>query len=1021
MVYRQTDRLIVVAIEEYPDVEQRSGSFSLTRLANEVVYQRYSDALKQLQDRGVMGHDSSRVLQVLYAGVPPSLLPSAVDVHLSPSGLHQRLNAVQQAAIARALQSNDVFVLHGPPGTGNSASPHSALSSVHVGGLSLTLCSRCVPRWWSGKTTTLVELIVQCVARGDRVLACAPSNIAVDNLVERIAAASAYNAAHAPEPSPSSPSSPAFHAFRCIRLGHPARLSPSVLSHSLDSVVAQSDGGQITRDIEQEMSAAQQSINTTKDRAEKKSLRSQWKALQKELRTRQRKAVKDSLDGCPVTCATLTGAATSACAAYRYDLVVVDEAAQAIEAACLIPILLCHRRLVLAGDHHQLGPVVKSAEAMAGGLGRTLMDRLTARADAASLMLMLDQQYRMNDDIMRWTSGEFYDRRLQAPEEVRQRRLTQLKGVKASHLTRAPLLFIDTAGCGMHEDEDDKPTASQHASLFAHSRSNRHEAALVLRHLRLLMAAGVPLSSITVLSPYIAQLNLLRDLLLPLYPGLEVGTIDSMQGRENDAVVISMVRSNDAGVVGFLSESRRMNVAITRARAHVCIIGDSDTVSRDRFLQRLVDYIANNDAAEYLSAVDYQDDALVVDAPAALPTQRNQPMPPAQPKQQPAVKAAPEPAAAEKVGAGAASAAVEVNVAAPVVETFDRKRITRLCEQVLAGELPSFTFPPSLTAEDRRLVHEVVEEVGQGSLQHVSEGRKHKRVIAISKQPPAAPAFTAPSRPPSSAAAASAPKAASRAPSASARGIPAARAGAAPSASREEMRLAALARMEAAAKPHLAKATEPVVGEAEAPSTAPISPPVRSMPSAFDALQGVVDGNEAEEEAKEEVADDEKKSTAPPEQPSPSQPPKASKARAGVSARKSGAAGSIAEDDEGLDDFLDGLSKGVSVCASPACTRPVMVNGAVCRYCNLRFCLGHANGILHGCAADAKQAALARDLQSLHSTRQGTQRVGAEGGRQAAVGQQGAEQSQRAENCGGSAEQEEAGEREEDHVSRDEY
>ena len=769
VVYRQTDRLIVVAIEEYPDVEQRLGSFSLTRLANEVTYQRYSAALKQLQDRGVMGHDSSRPLQVLYGGVAPSTTPTAVSVDLSPNGRHQRLNSIQEAAINQALSSNDVFVPARPTRHRSQRCAHhpTSLHSAQVLPLTFHLPSPLPAH--TGKTTTLVELIVQCVARGERVLACAPSNIAVDNLVERITAASAYNASHAPKgTASSSSSSPSFHAFRCIRVGHPARLSPSVLAHSLDSVVAQSDGGQITRDITEEMATTQQSINTTRDRGEKKSLRLQWKALQKELRSRQKKAVKDTLDGCSVTCTTLIGAASSACAAYHYDVVIIDEAAQAIECACLIPMLLCQRRLVLAGDHHQLGPVVKSEAAAKGGLSRTLMDRITSRADAASLMLMLDQQYRMNDEIMTWTSKEFYDGRLQAPDEVKDRRLTQLKGVKATHLTRAPILFIDTAGCEMHEDEDDsaKSNPSQ-PSLFAQSKSNKHEVALILRHLRLLLADGVPLSSITVLSPYLAQLSLLRDLLLPLYPALEVGTIDSMQGRENDAILISMVRSNASGVVGFLSESRRMNVAITRAKAHVCVVGDSDTVTKDRFLHRLIDYISGNEQAEYISAMEYQDDGVVLEAKATPAPSVPLSASAAQPEIR-TIKAAGATPAAKATSVGTEAAAVGEQAAAPVVETFDRERITRLCEEVLTGALPSFIFPASLSVDDRRVVHEVADEVGQGALQHLSEGRKHKRVITLRKQSPPAAVSTAlplPARPaaPATSSKSSAPSASSSA------------------------------------------------------------------------------------------------------------------------------------------------------------------------------------------------------------------------------------------------------------------
>ena len=904
VVYRQNERSVTVAVEDYPELQQRVGQFSLTRVANEVVYTRYSAALQTLRDRGVHGSNSNRALQVLYGGAAPSVQKAEADVHLSPSGIAQRLNEKQQRAVSRALSCNDVFVLHGPPGT--------------------------------GKTTSLVEIVVQCVARGERVLACAPSNIAVDNLVERITAASAFNASHASSSSARSSSSSsfssstAFHAFRCIRLGHPARLSPAALSHSLDSVVAQSDGGQITRDIERELTATQQSMNTTKDRAEKRTLRGQWKALQKELRERQRKAVKDVLDGCSVTCATLIGAASSACSSRRYDVVVIDEAAQAIECACLIPILLCQHRLVLAGDHHQLGPVVKSDEAQRGGLGRTLLDRVSARSDRAELVLMLDEQYRMNASIMAWSSNEFYHGQLSAPDSVRQRTLTQLKGVLDDPLTRAPIVFIDTAGCDMLEDADDPASSSTPSSLFSQSKSNQHEVALVLRHVRHLLAAHVPQSSITVLSPYLAQISLLRDALLPLYPALEVGTIDSMQGRENDAVLISMVRSNEAHVVGFLSESRRMNVAVTRARCHVCLVGDSETLSHDAFLKRLVDYIADHDSAEYISAMEYQDGGIVEKTPAV-----HSAAPPSKP---PATSPAPTPTAAAPTATPARSVVrdptadvIAPTAAAPVAGSFDRARIAGLCNELLSGQRSAFIFPASLSVDDRRTVHEVAEEVGKGALSHLSEGQKHRRVITLRRQPLPLSVPTVSAPPPA---------------------VPPAKK---PNSSREEQRMAALARMEAAAKSQQNSAP---------PATA------ESLGSfAHLHIADEVDGDEDEERKLPDTADvgNDHSVRALPPAPSSKKKSKGKSARGAAPAPPAAAA----EDDEGLDGFLDSLSKGVSVCASPACSRSVMVNGACCGYCRLRFCLAHANGILHGCAADAKEAALARDLHTLHASKQG--------------------------------------------------
>ena len=868
---------------------------------------------------------------------------------------------------------------------------------------------------------------MQSVARGQRVLCCAPSNIAVDNLVERITAAATFNASHsvkatAPPPSSSLTSPSSFHFFRCIRLGHPARLAPAVLSHSLDSVVATSDGAKISRDIEVELSTTAKAINSTRDREERKSLRTQWKSLQRELRTRQRKAVRDALDSCPVICATLIGAASSSCSAYRYDVVIIDEAAQAIEVACLIPILLARQRLILAGDHHQLGPVVKSKEAVQGGLGLTLMDRIAKRPDSTSLIQRLNEQYRMNEDIMTWSSREFYDAQLTAPEEVRARRLTQLQGVREADVTLAPLVFIDTAGCDMQEDDDDEEqgaTTTSSSPRFAQSKSNSHEVQLVLRHIRLLLSVGVPLSSITILSPYLAQISLLRDVLLPHYPTVEVGTIDSMQGRENDAVLISMVRSNPSHTVGFLSDARRINVAITRARRQVCIIGDSDTLSRDAFLKRLVDYVADNPNAEYRSAVEYQQaEERTETTAAARPASESASTsaPSAAPRAaKPSVAAEPTPSAAAATVAGASKAEAVEGSAASVVEEFDRRRIVRSCEDVRTGALQSFTFPASLSVEDRRMVHEVADEVGQGELSHQSEGKGHRRVITLRRMPPPASAAPPPLPTPpaaSDAVSTSPPSAAARAESkAVSRAIssvepPSAR-------QREEARLAAVNRMERNAKPQqrMVKPSQPAVQPkvTKQAQVAHVAVPA-AVSGAFDQLR--VDGDEEEEDMKEgkeerqgshqpQQRQQEQRSHTPPAhraaeplshtdginsqalQPGtngPSNPAaahpsppatkksKASGLRAGGTA--SGAAAAAADDDDDLDGFLNSLLKGVTVCASPQCSRRVM-DSAVCPHCHLGHCLSHANPILHGCALDAKEAALARDMRTFQASKQG--------------------------------------------------
>lgn len=804
---------------------------------------------------------------------------------------------------------------------------------------------------------------MQCVARGEKVLACAPSNIAVDNLVERIVQASAYNASHQPKHSVTSASSSAsaspFHAFRCIRVGHPARLSAAVLSHSLDSVVKQSDGGSITRDIEADIAQTQTDINKCRDRGEKRTLRGQWKLLQKELRERQKKAVRDTLSAASVLCCTLIGAASSSLAGMSFDTVIIDECAQAIEAACLIPLLLCKRRLVLAGDHRQLGPVVKSKDDGGTQLEVTLMDRVQRRTDSEQLTEMLVEQYRMNEDVMRWSSDEFYHSRLTAPDEVRRRRLTDLPGVKADPITEAPLVFIDTAGCEMYEDESESEGGVDKKvgvyGMFAQSKSNQHEVSLIHQHITRLLDCNVPLSSITVLSPYLAQVSLLRDRLLPIHPQLEIGTIDSMQGRENDAILITCVRSSASGGangVGFLSDERRLNVAVTRGRRQVCVVADSETLGQDGFLKRLVEYLSGNERVEYISALEYQDGSINGAEVQQVATVEVATVTEAKPAH---VKAAVKPGAAAKPALPDASNVADTAAepsAAPAatariaIEVWDRERIASVCDDVLSGRKGFYTFPASLSSDDRRLVHEVAEEVGGDRLQHVSEGSKHKRRITLRLAAvAAAPSVTT----------------AKSSSAASAAGIAAFQR----ERSKEEQRAAAIARMEAAAKPKQAAAAK-VADERKADNAQPTQPPVTAAQAAHLLMQ---DADASDDD------DNSGQATQPTEEKAPAAASKRNKKAAKATPSKQQPTAEQQDDDDGLDGFLDSLAKGVSICASPACNQRCVSMGAVCRFCHLRYCLSHANSILHGCASEAKEAALRSDMERYQAREQG-RRVG---------------------------------------------
>jgi predicted DNA helicase len=235
--------------------------------------------------------------------------------------------------------------------------------------------------------------------------------------------------------------------------------------------------------------------------------------------------------------------------------------------------------LLLAGDHCQLPPTVLSADAQREGYGRSMMQRLV-EAHGETITRRLGVQYRMHEAIMRFSSQEFYEGSLDADPAVADHLLTQLTGVEEAPLTATPLEFVDTAGADFDEEPD--PDGA--------SRRNPQEGRLVLRLVDELLAAGVTPQDIAVIAPYAAQVRWLRDNRSD--PAVEVDTVDGFQGREKEAVVISMVRSNREGEIGFLADTRRMNVAMTRARRKLIVCGDSATLGGNAFYKDLLDYFA---------------------------------------------------------------------------------------------------------------------------------------------------------------------------------------------------------------------------------------------------------------------------------------------------------------------------------------------------------------------------------------------------------------------------------------------
>ncbi len=523
------DQLTIALDDDEVDLP---GLVRLDQMVTDVTFRRLDAALRELL-RDKKG-DDARFLDVLFGERDPEFAQAPETGAIK--WFDETLDPSQRDAIGKALRAEHVALIHGPPGT--------------------------------GKTTAVVELIRQVVARGERVLACAPSNVAVDNLAERLLRA----------------------GLRIVRLGHPARVQAAVRDVSLAALVADAPEQKLLRDVRREVDQGLRKVHRAKTRQDRWAARNEVRSLRAELRQLESAITKGLVDGAEVVLATTVGAASEHLFERPFHRIVIDEAAQALEAACWIP-LLRGRRAVLAGDHRQLPPTIQSEEAARGGLARTLFERLMESAQQHAIGSMLTVQYRMHERIQGWPSARFYGGRLAAAPAVRSHLLTDLPDVVANEWTSEPLCFVDTAGCGHDESEGDDEG----------SKSNPGEAELVVRIVQALRDANVPAASIAVITPYNAQVQLLRTR-LGGEPDVEIGTVDGLQGREKEAVVVSLVRSNERGEVGFLAELRRLNVALTRARRHLTIVGDSATLAHDHDLRGLVEHLQQH--AHYRSAFE---------------------------------------------------------------------------------------------------------------------------------------------------------------------------------------------------------------------------------------------------------------------------------------------------------------------------------------------------------------------------------------------------------------------------------
>lgn len=503
---------IQVAVNDYPDAERLRIDLS----PDEITRKRMLNALKRAND----ARGRTKELRNILLGERELSFKDEQEYQFNAE-----LNDSQQAAIRFALSASDVAIIHGPPGT--------------------------------GKTTTVVELICQAVANGQKVLACAPSNTAVDNLLEKLVDA----------------------RQKTVRLGHPARVSVRLQDYTLDAQVARHELTGLIREMQREADVLfRQAGKFTRAKpahGAKREMRQEAKRLKADIRMLEQQAIDSIVDNADVVCATTT-LDESLLGDRRFDLVVIDEACQSTEPGCWIPVLRADR-LVLAGDHCQLPPTVLSKQAAKEGLEVSLLERLVGLY-GDRVTRRLNVQYRMHDQIMNFSSEQFYDGTLHSHDSVSGHVLTDLDYVDEQLVTLEPVTFIDSAGAEW--DEEIEPDGL--------SKRNIQEAELVLRKITELQDAGLRGRDIAVIAPYAAQVRWLRQ--NSPDERVEIDTVDGFQGREKEAVIISLVRSNAEGEIGFLADARRMNVALTRARRKLIVIGDSATVGGNEFFAAMLEY-----------------------------------------------------------------------------------------------------------------------------------------------------------------------------------------------------------------------------------------------------------------------------------------------------------------------------------------------------------------------------------------------------------------------------------------------
>ncbi len=531
ITFLQGNRLkITLKTDELPDFA-RDGKLGIELLFDDNSYSEMFSALKNAEK---VYENEAPLAQILSGQASPNF-------ESLPPIIAPQLNTFQTSAIQKIVEAKELAIVHGPPGT--------------------------------GKTTTLVEACqILLTHHQAKILVVAPSNTAVDLLTEKLSD----------------------KGINVIRVGNPSKITEKVLSRSLDYLIAEHSEAKNIKNLKKQANEFKNMAHKYKrhfgksERDQRKLLFEEAHKIMKEVGNNEQYIIDDLLAKAQIITATPVGSNHFYLKNQIFDIVIIDEAGQALEPACWIAALKAPK-LILAGDHCQLPPTIKSKEAAKKGLEKSLLEKCVEWHPES--VVLLEEQYRMNEQIMAHSSKIFYQNKLQAHPTVAQKTL---------FLNDSPMLFIDTAGCGFDEKIEGTSVANPEEASFLLKHLQNYSKELENNHIR---------ANIAVIAPYKSQVKILEELFRQdsffesYQKRIQINTVDSFQGQERDVVYISLTRSNSEGEIGFLSDIRRMNVAMTRAKYKLVMIGDSATLAQFEFYDTLIQHCQNTNS--YCSAWEF--------------------------------------------------------------------------------------------------------------------------------------------------------------------------------------------------------------------------------------------------------------------------------------------------------------------------------------------------------------------------------------------------------------------------------